>query len=256
MSSPLIKQTSSESNSKLMTNLTIQNFLKTLSFCCSYSLNMCKMILGFNILKLVETFLPSQEDQKQMHYSVETFPMIIETLSLIDSLLPSREDDLLLPGPMSEAQIAQAKHFKEKRTYFTNHEMQDQIFFAAEKILPRIFNVHENNSQGSIRSKTLQTIDKLITLFNQEILNSFIEPYSFAKFIYSNLRTNQLPATLQCLQMVDKLMKSNPQSYTLPLIREGVTLYIKQLSTLEQIEKLSGVSMTESETLDSKADFL
>ena len=62
MSSPLIKQTSSESNSKLMTNLTIQNFLKTLSFCCSYSLNMCKMILGFNILKLVETFLPSQED--------------------------------------------------------------------------------------------------------------------------------------------------------------------------------------------------
>ena len=95
------------------------------------------------------------------------------------------------------------------------------------KLLPRIFNVHENNIQTQVRVKTLQTIDKLLLLFNEELLNNFIEPYSFAKFIYSNLRTNQLSSILSCLQMVDKLMKSNAKTYTLPLIREGVTVYIK-----------------------------
>ena len=70
--------------------------------------------------------------------------------------------------------------------------MQSTIVFAAEKLLPKIFNVHENNIQSTIRSKTLSAIDKLILLFNEELLNNFIEPYSFAKFIYSNLRTNQV----------------------------------------------------------------
>lgn len=47
--------------------------------------------------------------------------------------------------------------------------------------------------------------------------------------------------------MVDKLMKCNPKSYTLPLIREGVTPFIKQLSTIEQLEKLTGLSLVEVE---------
>jgi hypothetical protein len=83
--------------------------------------------------------------------------------------------------------------------------------------------VHENNFSANVRSKTLQTIDKLILLFNEELLNNFIEPYSFAKFINSNLRNNQLQSILLCVQMIDKLMKSNPKNYTLPLIREGVS---------------------------------
>jgi len=32
-------------------------------------------------------------------------------------------------------------------------------------------------------------IDKLILLFSQDLLTNFVEPYSFAKFIYSNMRT-------------------------------------------------------------------
>lgn len=58
--------------------------------------------------------------------------------------------------------------------------------------MPKIFNVYENNTSPVVRIRTLLTIDKLILLFNEELLINFIEPYSFAKFIYSNLRTHQL----------------------------------------------------------------
>lgn len=83
----------------------------------------------------------------------------------------------------------------------------------------------------AIRNKALQVIDKMISLFNDELLNNFIEPYSFAKFIYSNLRSKQLPSMQLCLQMVQKLMKTNATNYTLPLMREGVTEFIKKIST-------------------------
>jgi hypothetical protein len=100
--------------------------------------------------------------------------------------------------------------------------------------------------------KTLQAIDKLILLFSDELLNNFIEPYSFAKFINTNLRSNQLQAIFQCLQMVDKLMKSNPKSYTLPLIREGITQFVKGITSMEELEKVTGgpIGSQESEAND------
>jgi hypothetical protein len=101
----------------------------------------------------------------------------------------------------------------------------------------------------------------MISLFNDELLNNFIEPYSFAKFIYSNMRGNNVFSIKICLQMIDKLMKSNPQTYTLPLMREGVTNIIKQLATQESIEKTLSINLSESATtkesiLDKSEEFL
>lgn len=45
--------------------------------------------------------------------------------------------------------------------------------------------------------------------------------------------------------MVDKLMKSNPKTYTLPLIREGVVPFIKKFSTIESLEKNTGINLSE-----------
>jgi hypothetical protein len=84
--------------------------------------------------------------------------------------------------------------------------------------------------------KTLQAIDKLILLFNEELLNNFIEPYPFAKFISTNLRANQLSSIHLCLQMIEKLMKSNPKNYTLPLVREGISTFIKGIKSMEDLE--------------------
>lgn len=134
------------------------------------------------------------------------------------------------------------KFEQERRVLYLEPKQQQQIFYAAEKLLPKIFNVHENNFQASLRAKTLKTIDKLILLFNEELLNNFIEPYSFAKFINSNLRSNQISSIIICMQMIDKLMKSNPKNYTLPLIREGVPSFIKSISTQEDLEKVTGLS--------------
>ena len=160
----------------------------------------------------------------------------METISLIDALLPERED------AENTGEKALIKTEIEKRTLFSE---QSKIAYIAEKILPRIFNVYENNISNSIRTKALQIIDKLILLFSEELLNNFIEPYSFAKFIYSNLHTTtHLPSLLLCLQMIDKLMKSNPKAYTLPLMREGVTPFIKNLSSVPSIEKQFGINFS------------
>lgn len=186
------------------------------------------MILDFNIYQLVEKFLPSQDDIKTMHFSADQFPFILETITLMDSLLPEREEQ-----PQNETDKVRISLENEKRSIYLSGHEQHKIAYLAEKLLPRIFNVYENNISQQIRNKTLQIIDKLILLFSEELLNNFIEPYSFAKFIYSNLRSNHLQSTYLCLQMVEKLMKSNPKTFTLPLMREGVSPFIKTLSTQE-----------------------
>lgn len=50
------------------------------------------MILDFNIFKLIENFLPSHDDLKKFHFTQDQFPFVLETITLIDSLLPERED--------------------------------------------------------------------------------------------------------------------------------------------------------------------
>lgn len=51
-------------------------------------------------------------------------------------------------------------------------------------------------------------------------------------------------------------MKSNPRSYTLPLLREGVSPFIKKLSSPEQLEKTLGFKLTENESLDKHEEML
>ena len=51
--------------------------------------------------------------------------------------------------------------------------------------------------------------------------------------------------------MIDKLLKSNPKNYTLPLIREGVTQFIKTISTLEDLEKVTGLTFNEQQSSSS-----
>lgn len=149
----------------------------------------------------------------------------------MDAIFPEREDAL-----KSEAEKLREPIESEKRKMFMQNE-QNRIVHVAEKLLPRVFYVYENNITSVIRIKTLQIIDKMISLFNEELLNNFIEPYSFSKFIYSNFRSQHLASIQLCLQMVQKLIQSNPKTYTLPLMREGVSEYVKKLQSQESIEK-------------------
>jgi len=50
------------------------------------------MIVSADIFRLLEKFIPSSEDLKQIHFTADKFPFILDTLNLIDSLLPERED--------------------------------------------------------------------------------------------------------------------------------------------------------------------
>jgi len=53
--------------------------------------------------------------------------------------------------------------------------------------------------------------------------------------------------------MIDKLMKSNPKNYTLPLVREGISTFIMGIKSLEDIEKLCGIAL-HSENEEKEGD--
>jgi hypothetical protein len=67
-----------------MSVATVQNFLKILSMCAGASIRLTRQLLDSNIFKLIECFLPSQEDQKKLNFNIDQYPFIAETISMID----------------------------------------------------------------------------------------------------------------------------------------------------------------------------
>lgn len=175
-----------------MTPSTIQHILKTFTLCCRFSSIITKQLVDNNILRILSGFLPSHEDHQHTHFSSEQYPFVLETISLLDSIFPEREESL-----KSDAEKIRVPVETEKRSLFSNND--NRVAFVAEKVLPKILEVYENNITSQIRIKTLQIIDKMIALFTEELLNNFIEPYSFSKFIYSNLRSQHLASIQLCL---------------------------------------------------------
>jgi hypothetical protein len=75
-----------------MTNLTIQNFIKTIALCSKYSFPVFKQVLEFNIFKLLESFLPSETEAKRTNFSADQYPFILDTVMLLDHIFPEKED--------------------------------------------------------------------------------------------------------------------------------------------------------------------
>lgn len=97
------------------------------------------MIANYDIFRLIEKFVPSVADIKNLHLSTDKFPFVQDTLNLLDSLLPEREDAL-----KAEHEKPRLKLELDKKKFFLESE-HSRILFIAEKILPRIFSVYENN---------------------------------------------------------------------------------------------------------------
>jgi hypothetical protein len=55
---------------------------------------MTKVMIDYDIFRLLSTFLPSREDLQKIQLSSDKFPFIIETIQLIDTLLPDRAETM------------------------------------------------------------------------------------------------------------------------------------------------------------------
>jgi hypothetical protein len=92
------------------------------------------------------------------------------------------------------------------------------------------------------RIRTLQVIDKIIALFDDELLKGFIEPQQFASFIVQILRAKHSSSIAVSLTITRKVMDCSPEAYAVPLIREGVGQLIHDISTEDKLKTFLGIS--------------
>ena len=119
---------------------------------------------------------------------------------------------------------------------------RNKIVEIAEILLPRIFFVYESTINAQFRIKTLQVIDKIIALFDDSLLKNFIEPKQFASFIYQILSSKHSQSIDVSLKITKKVMDCSPIIYSLPLIREGVSQMIKDISDGDKFKKYMGIA--------------
>ena len=87
----------------------------------------------------------------------------------------------------------------------------------------------------------MQVIDKVIALFDDELLKNFIEPNQFAHFIYQIIRSKHSSSIDVSLKITRKVIDCSPIAYSVPIIREGVSKMIKDISTEELFKAFMGI---------------
>ena len=85
-------------------------------------------------------------------------------------------------------------------------------------------------------------IDRVIALLDNELLRDFIEPKQVANFVFQIIKTKHSQSICVALQMTRKVLDSHPMTYAVPLIREGVSQLIANISTEQQFKAFLGIS--------------
>jgi hypothetical protein len=129
----------------------------------------------------------------------------------------------------------------QKRQYQMADHQRHKIVEIAEVLLPRVFFVYESTINPQFRIKTLQVIDKVISLFDDSLLKNFIEPKQFANFIFQIIGSKHSSSIDVSLKITKKVMDCSPVIYSLPLIRQGVSHVIQDISSQENFKKFMGI---------------
>lgn len=114
----------------------------------------------------------------------------------MDSVIPDKPERMVEEEASPEKTLCES----DKLQYFV--ENSNMTASTAEKLLPRLFKAYEDSISSQMRHKTLALIDKIIALMDSQMLQNFVEPYEFAKFLFGIFKGGDLGQTLISCQIV------------------------------------------------------
>ena len=85
-------------------------------------------------------------------------------------------------------------------------------------------------------------IEKIISLFDAELLKNFVDPHQFAGFIVQIIRSKTASSIDASLKITKKVIDCGSDIFIVPFIRQGVGCVIKNLSTEDKLRKYFGIS--------------
>jgi len=124
--------------------------------------------------------------------------------------------------------------------YLTNELSKKKIYdelsldvhiLIAEQILPKLFFIIEKTVGAHFRGLCIKIVDKLISVLSDELVSKYLEPKTFSKSSHSILKSNQIDPSHACLKMLKKVLQASPATFLVPLLREGISHYIKEQVT-------------------------
>lgn len=215
------------------------NLFKLLENACRYSAKAAGKLFGeSSLLEDLPVFLPG-DDHHGLQSGFDDHPHTAEAVNLLHSLMSEKE----APGSSNESEGQKARRASEsqKREYQLAAEQRPRLALLAERLLPRVLSVYETSINPHFRVRTLQVIDKTVSLLDAELLKSFVEPGQFANFVLQILRSRHGTSIATALQVARRVLECSPMTHAVPLIREGASQLVKDLSTEGRFKAFMGI---------------
>lgn len=201
----------------------VVGFFRILESASRFSHKVASKLFGEgSLLRDLSAFLPLETRQSQAA-AVEDYPHAGDAISLLHALISEKEGEPVEEEKQSDAEKARRSYEQAKREYQLAAEQRPRLAEVAQRLLPRVLTVHEASVSPHFRTRTLQVIDKLISLLDHELLRGFVEPQQFANFVLQILRTRHSASIEAALEIAQRVLDCSPMAYAVPFIREGVS---------------------------------
>ena len=241
--SSLVQEIDSKPKEQVLTHQTMLTFFKILENAARFSSTVANKFFGqTELLRHLAPFLPPSGAGQAAQHSAEEFPLMLEAISLLQSILSEREQ------ADKEEQKNERPGIREyetqKRQFQLSPDNRLKIAGIAEDLLPRVLVAYEQSINPQFRIKALQVIDKMIALLDDELLKHFIEPKKFANFIFSILKSRHSSSIAVALRITRKVLGCSPMTFAVPFIREGVSHTIREVSTEANFKAFLGIAQS------------
>jgi len=159
------------------------------------------------MLQNLGSLLPS--DGRETQQSSNEFSLVPSVIVFLHALFAFKTEDIQVLSDLDK-ESPQVELETSKRQ-FQEEAGNRQIFSGVAKLLlPRIFVAYEASINQQFRIKTLEVIDKVISLLDNALLSEFVEPRQFANFVQQIMKSKHSGSMQVSLQITRKVLDTNP----------------------------------------------
>jgi len=211
------------------------NIIRILRFTCKYSDKICKQVISFGILNLLQMLLTAE---KRMVMNTEVDFIKSEGTNESEDIIG--EGSVILLDAILPHKSLLDEYFKDKSAEYLIEAAKEKILKDQEiyleklweTILPRTMQIFETTESAKIKLYCLQIIDKIIAMCSPKVIAQIMSPKNTAQFLYENLTSEELLYVCFGMKILDMVLQRLSQLNSLHL------KYIKKEGVIEILRLL------------------
>lgn len=214
----------------------LSKLIKIVAYLCNYCSEHClAAVKQMDMLKIIQQLFTRELSKNKSGVNVLT-----ETLSLLSALIPDSKS-------YQTESTDYSKNEKAKSMVFEQEESNEYMLTLVESILPSMLKLFVSSMNTNVKYSFLQLIEEIVQMLSGETLRTYMQPYSFSRFVITTMKSENYTWIEICLKILQVLVDKKVTSCNIALQREGIQEYLDVFADKAKFKELTGIQIPDDE---------